>query len=83
MALRQLVRRFDRLQRGRSVVGFPLAVWRKYAEDHGSYLAAIVTYYAFLSLSPLLLVAASVLGFVLRGHAALQRSVVKRCLNPT
>ena len=59
------------------MVGFPLAVWRKYAEDHGSYLAAIVTYYAFLSLFPLLLVAASVLGFVLRGHAALQRSVGK------
>ena len=62
------------------MVGFPLAVWRKYAEDHGSYLAAIVTYYAFLSLFPLLLVAASVLGFVLRGHAALQRSVGKSAL---
>jgi membrane protein len=75
VALRHLVSWFDRLQRRRSVFGFPLAVWLKYAEDHGSYLGAIVTYYAFLSLFPLLLVAATVLGFVLQGHAALQRSV--------
>jgi len=66
--LGNLVHRFDRLQRSRSVFGFPLAVRLKYTEDHGSYLAAIVTYYAFLSQFPLLLVAATVLGFVLRGH---------------
>jgi uncharacterized BrkB/YihY/UPF0761 family membrane protein len=44
----------------------------QYADDHGGYLAAIVTYYAFFSLSPLMLVATTVLGFVLRGHARLQ-----------
>ncbi len=77
MTLRHLVSWFDRLQRRRGVFGFPLAVRLKYAEDHGSYLGAIVTYYAFFSLFPLLLVAATVLGFVLRGHAALQRSVGK------
>ena len=80
MTLRQLVSWFDRLQRRRGVFGFPLAVRLKYAEDHGSYLGAIVTYYAFFSLFPLLLVAATVLGFVLRGHAALQRSVGKSVL---
>jgi membrane protein len=73
--LGNLVRWFDGLQRSRSIFGFPLAVGVKYADDQGRYLGAIVTYYAFLSLFPLLLVAATVLGFVLRGHPALQRSV--------
>jgi YihY family inner membrane protein len=78
--LGDLVRWFDRLQRSRSIFGFPLAVWLKYAEDQGRYLGAIVTYYAFLSLFPLLLVAATVLGFVLHGDPALQRSVGRSVL---
>jgi membrane protein len=75
VAVRDLVGWFDRLQRRRSAFGFPLALRQKYAEDQGSYLAAIVTYYAFLSLFPLLLVAATVLGFALRGHPVLQQRV--------
>jgi len=80
MPLGNLVRWFDRLQRSRSVLGFPLAVRLKYSEDQGSYLGAIVTYYAFFSLFPLLLVAATVLGFVLHGDPSLQRSVGRSVL---
>jgi uncharacterized BrkB/YihY/UPF0761 family membrane protein len=80
MAFGKLVGWLDRLQRRQRVVGFPVAVWVKYGEDHGGYLGAIVTYYAFLSLFPLLLVAVTVLGFILRGHAALQRSVGRSVL---
>ena len=78
--VRDLVSRFDRLQRRRRVFGFPLALRQKYADDQGGYLAAIVTYYAFLSLFPLLLVAATALGFVLRGHTALQQRVGRSVL---
>jgi membrane protein len=70
-----LVDRLDRYQQRHAWLGFAVAVQRKYADDRGGYLAAIVTYYAFFSLFPLMLVAATVLGYVLRGHARLQREI--------
>ena len=60
------VSRVDAFQRRHPVIGFPLAVSYKFFDDQGVYLAALITYYGFLSLFPLLLLLASVLGFVLR-----------------
>jgi membrane protein len=57
--------RSDAFQRRHRWAGFPLAVVYKFSEDQGAYLAALITYYGFLSLFPLLLLLASVLGFVL------------------
>ena len=45
---------------------FLKGVWKSYSRDHGSLLAAAVSFYAFLSLFPLLLLAVGVLGFVLK-----------------
>jgi membrane protein len=70
----------DRFQQRHSWVGFPLAVRQKYSEDQGGYLAATITYYAFFSIFPLLLVAVTVLGFLLRGHAQLQKQIVVSAL---
>ncbi len=42
-------------------VGFPLAVLSKFVDDQGGYLAALLTYYGFLSLFPLLLLLVTVL----------------------
>lgn len=39
------VQAVDRYQRRHPVVGFPIAVVYKYFDDHGPYLAAILTYY--------------------------------------
>ena len=71
---------FDRFQQRRSWLGFPLAVRQKYADDQGSYLAATITYYGFLSVFPLLLVATTVLGYVLRDHPALDRRIIGSAL---
>jgi YihY family inner membrane protein len=68
----KVVGRVDQYQRRHSWLGFPLAVIYKYFDDRGPYLAALVTYYAFVSLFPLLLLAYSVLGFVLQGHAGVR-----------
>lgn len=57
-------------------MALPLAVVYKYVDDQGSYLAALITYYGFLSLFPLLLLAATVLGFVLQGDPHLQAQVL-------
>jgi membrane protein len=73
-------RAFDRFQQQRRWLGFPLAVMQKYSDDQGSYLAATITYYGVFALFPLLLVLSTVLGFLLPGHAHLQRSIESSAL---
>jgi len=43
----EMVGWLDRLQRKSRVAGFLIAVVYKYFDDQGSYLAALITYYAF------------------------------------
>ncbi|BBY44657.1 YihY/virulence factor BrkB family protein [Mycolicibacterium celeriflavum] len=67
----------DRLQRRHRRIGFLIAVIYKYVDDQGGYLAALITYYAFVSLFPLLLLMTTVLGVVLVGRPELQQRVVE------
>jgi membrane protein len=66
----------DEFQRRHRAVGFAVAVIYKYVDDQGSYLAALITYYAFVSLFPALLLLTTVLGVVLVGHPELQQQVL-------
>lgn len=43
----------DKAQAEHAWLGFPYAVFKKYADDEGSRLAALITYYSFLSLFPM------------------------------
>jgi membrane protein len=70
------VSRADAFQRRHPLIGFPLAVAYKFFDDQGVYLAALITYYGFLSLFPLLLLLASVLGFVLDDDPELQARIL-------
>ena len=64
----------DRYQREHPWAGFSLAVVYKFVDDQGGYLAALIAYYGFLSLFPLLLLLVTIVGFALHGdHAAQQR----------
>ncbi len=72
--------RFDRFQQKHSWAGFPIAVIYKFGDDQGGYLAALITYYGFLSIFPLLLLASSVLGFVLQGNPELQKQILDSAL---
>ncbi|ANW67746.1 ribonuclease BN [Mycobacterium sp. djl-10] len=58
----------DRLQQRSPTAGFVIAVIYKYVDDQAGYLAALLTYYAFISLFPLLLLLTTVLGVVLAGR---------------
>lgn len=51
------------------------AVSDRYAHDSGGYMSAAIAYYGFLSLFPLLLLALSIVGFVLAGRPGLQEDV--------
>jgi membrane protein len=70
----------DAWQRSHVAAAFPLAVLKKFGDDRGSSLAALMAYYAFFSLFPLLLVFVSVLGFVLEGDPSLQEDIVDSAL---
>ncbi len=70
----------DRLQQRSRLAGFVIAVIYKYADDQGGYLAATITYYAFVSLFPLLLLLTTALGVVLEGRPQLQRQVLQSTL---
>jgi membrane protein len=76
----RVIASFDAWQRKHALAGFPIAVVKKYAEDRAMSLAALVAYYAFFSLFPLLLALTSVLGFVLEGNPELQQDVLDTAL---
>jgi membrane protein len=70
----------DRFQQRHPFAGFPLAVRQKFADDQGGFLAASVTYYAFFSIFPLLLVLVTLLGYALDGNPSLQHRVLDSAL---
>jgi uncharacterized BrkB/YihY/UPF0761 family membrane protein len=67
--------------------GFPYAVVKKYGDDAGGRQAALITYYGFLSIFPLLLLGVAVLTRALADHPDLRReltaAVVPPALRPT
>ena len=76
----RIVASMDRWQRRHAVGGFPFAVLKKFGEDRASSLAALIAYYAFVSLFPLLLAFVSILGFVLDDNPSLRADVVDTVL---
>jgi len=69
------VHAFDRIQQRHRWLAIPSAVLKKFGDDQGGSLAALVAYYAFFSLFPLLLAFVTILGFVLQGNEDAQHSV--------
>jgi len=70
------VRRIDRFQQRHTVLAFPWAVMQKFGNDQAGGKAALMAYYGLFALFPLLLLLATILGFVLAGNAALREQVI-------
>ena len=70
----------DRWQRRHPAAAFALAVLRKFGDDRASSHAALIAYYAFFALFPLLLAFVSILGFVLEDDPSLQQEIVDSAL---
>jgi membrane protein len=81
MSLDERLRTLDRLQQGHHGVSFAAAVVKKFGDDGAGQLAALVAYYGFFALFPLLLVFVTVLGFVLEGNPQAQQSVLHSALS--
>jgi YihY family inner membrane protein len=80
MNLDRTVRRLDRVQQRLPGASFVFAVFRKYGEDQGGNLAALIAYYAFVSVFPLLLIFVTVLGLVLPTHPGLRNRLLTSAL---
>lgn len=74
------VRRADRFQQHHPLLGFPLAVVQKFGNDQAGGKAALMAYYGLFALFPLLLLFATVLGFVLSSHPALRARLLDSAL---
>jgi len=75
MSLHDRLEAFDRYQQRHRLVAIPFAILKKFSDDQAGSLAALIAYYGFFSLFPLLLVLVTVLGFVLHGDTSAQESV--------
>ncbi len=68
--------RVDNFQQSHAVVALPVAVYKKFSEDEGGRLASLISYHAFLSVFPLLLVLTTVLSNQLGPDSELSRKIV-------
>ena len=72
------VKRFDRAQHRFRPIAFFIAVLKKYADDRGPNMGALLAYHSFVAVTPLLLIFFTALSFVLRdnpGTAAQHRAL--------
>jgi YihY family inner membrane protein len=70
----------DRWQQSGRRTSFIAAVIKKFGDDQGGQLAALIAYYGFVSLFPLLLVLVTALGFVLEGDPGEQQKILNGAL---
>ncbi len=66
-----LVHSVDHAQQTRPWLAIAVATWKKFSDNQAGNLAALIAYYAFASLFPLLLVAYSILDIISRNNAKL------------
>jgi membrane protein len=52
--------------------------WNRYRDNNGNHYAAALTYFSFLALFPILLLSASVIGYILRHNQQLQQELFDR-----
>ncbi|MCA9329845.1 YihY/virulence factor BrkB family protein [Candidatus Saccharibacteria bacterium] len=75
--IQKQVNNLDLFQQKHPVIGVPIAIIKKVSDDDAGHQAALITYYGFLSLFPLLLVAASVISILSSGNSKIQQEVMQ------
>jgi YihY family inner membrane protein len=75
------IRKVDDFQQRRPPLAFLFAVIKKFGDDSAGSLAALIAYYGFLALFPMLLVLITVLGLVFANDPGFQQRVVGSTLS--
>jgi YihY family inner membrane protein len=76
----RVVRRIDAFQQRHRIPAFAFGVVKKFGDDRAGSLAALMAYYGFLALFPLLLLFVTVLGFVAQHNSDFQDRLVDSAL---
>jgi YihY family inner membrane protein len=74
--VKRLLVRVDTFQQRHRALALPYAVHKRFAEDRGPHYSALIAYYGFFSIFPLLLAFVSVLAIVLRHHQTLEQRLI-------
>lgn len=74
--IERALRSVDRFQQRHSLLGFPVGVAKKFGDDEAGKHAALLAYYGFVSLFPLLLVFVTLLGYALADNPELQQQLI-------
>jgi membrane protein len=70
----------DGWQRRRAVTAVPVAVWKKFQDDQAGNLAALISYYGFLAVFPLLLIFVTILDITLKNNPGLRDDLLNSAL---
>jgi len=76
----EILRKVDAFQKRYAALAFPFAVVKKFGDDQAGNLAALIAYYGFFSLFPLLLVLVTALGIILRNNPDIQTRILDSAL---
>ena len=79
--VQKVLRATDELQQRHAWLAVPVAVWKKFGDDQAGNLAALIAYYAFVALFPLLLVLVTVLNIVLKNDPGLRHRLLTSALS--
>ncbi|HEX3513180.1 MAG TPA: YihY/virulence factor BrkB family protein [Trebonia sp.] len=80
-AIERPMRAADRFQQRWPALAVPVAIWSKFNDDQAGNLAALIAYYAFAALFPLLLVLVTVLDIVLKNDPSLRDTLLNSALS--
>jgi YihY family inner membrane protein len=78
--VKRTLRRLDAFQQARSSTAFAFATVKKFGDDRAGSLAALIAYFGFFSLFPLLMLGVTVVGMVASGNAALRTTLLNSAL---
>jgi uncharacterized BrkB/YihY/UPF0761 family membrane protein len=73
----RVVDHIDLVQRRHRLLAFPYAVFKRYGEDNGGWVGALISYYGFFSLFPLLVVFVTIATWVLGDRPDLLQRVLE------
>jgi YihY family inner membrane protein len=75
------MRRLDGWQRATKASAVAVGVVKKYSDDRGGSLAALITFYGFLAVFPLLLLLVTVVGLVVGPHSHAEERILNSALS--
>jgi uncharacterized BrkB/YihY/UPF0761 family membrane protein len=73
----RVIDRVDRVQRNHRVLAFPFAVVKRYGEDNGGWVGALISYYGFFSLFPLLVVFVTIATWALGSRPEVLQAILE------